>query len=175
MSNPRTILVVDDIPLMRALLIRYVTALRINDEGLRINDEGLRINDEGLRIGDEGDESGSAPLEALQACDGEEALGILRSTPVDLIFLDLMMPVMDGLTFLARKKEEARLRDIPVIVCSARGDPEALERATELGAQAYIVKPFTLQSVERSIREALQNQLAGSLSPGTRSLSDSQS
>lgn len=152
--NQRTILVVDDIPLMRAILIRYVTALQGSDEG---------------------NDSGSTQLEALEACDGEEALEVLRSTRVDLVFLDLMMPVMDGLTFLARKKDEPKLRDIPVIVCSARGDPEALQRATELGAQAYIVKPFTLQSVERSVREAFQNQLTRSLSAGDLSHSDSQS
>jgi len=74
---------------------------------------------------------------------------------VDLIFLDLMMPEMDGLTFLALKKDDPKISAIPVIVCSALGEKETVERACELGATGYIVKPFTLKAVEEKFREAL--------------------
>ena len=133
MSRKTTVLVVDDISLMRAMLTRYIKTL------------GHKIIREEL---------GPGQIEILEAGDGKAALEILSSQPTDLIFLDLMMPVMDGLTFLEKKREDAALAAIPVIVCSALGERETIDRATELGAAAYIVKPFTLQSVEKKFREA---------------------
>ena len=133
MSRKTAILVVDDIALMRTMLIKYIKTL------------GYKIIREEL---------GPGQLEILEAGDGQAALDITSSRKVDLIFLDLMMPVMDGLTFLEKMRENDDL-DIPVIVCSALGERETIERAADLGARAYIVKPFTLKSVEKRLRDAL--------------------
>ena len=124
----------DDIVLIRALLLRHLKAL------------GRKIVREGPGCGD---------LELLEACDGQAALEVITSRHVDLIFLDLMMPIMDGFTFLEKKRNVTRLESIPVIVCSALGEPEKLQRATDLGALDYIVKPFKLSAVERSFRKLL--------------------
>ena len=59
----------------------------------------------------------------LRASDGKQALEILRSQPVDVILLDLIMPNMDGFQFLAIKNQEEELRKVPVILISAR-DPQ---------------------------------------------------
>jgi CheY-like chemotaxis protein len=90
----------------------------------------------------------------VEAPSGKEALEALRKHSVDLVFLDLMMPEMDGLTFLALKKDDPRVSGIPVIVCSALGEKETLARAQELGAVNYILKPFTVNSVEEKLRKA---------------------
>jgi CheY-like chemotaxis protein len=58
----------------------------------------------------------------LRAFDGRQALEILRREQVDVILLDLIMPAMDGFQFLAAKSQEPALRDVPVILISAR-DP----------------------------------------------------
>ena len=134
MSQRRTILVVDDIPLMRTILSKYLKSL------------GLKILAEETSIGG---------LDIIEASNGRMALERMKERDVDLIFLDLMMPEMDGLTFLARKKEDPRICDIPVVVCSALGESETIERARELGAAGYIVKPFTLKSVEERFRQAM--------------------
>jgi len=135
MSHRKTILVVDDIPLMRTILVKYVKSL------------GLRVLC--------GDTSVSG-IDILEAANGKDALARLKETPVDLIFLDLMMPEMDGLTFLAAKRQLPGIAEIPVVVCSALGEKETVERAKELGAMGYIVKPFTLKSVEEKFRDALE-------------------
>ncbi len=57
--------------------------------------------------------------ETVTASKGLEALETLKSTPVDLILLDLMMPVMDGYTFLRHREEDERLRAIPVVITTA--------------------------------------------------------
>ena len=134
MRNRKTILVVDDIPLMRTILTKFLRGL------------GPKILTEEL---------GLVGLDLLEAANGKRALDVLKEKDVDLIFLDLMMPEMDGLTFLGVKREDPRIADIPVIVCSALGEKETVDRAKELGAASYIVKPFTAKSVEEKLRDAM--------------------
>lgn len=136
MSHRKTILVVDDIPLMRTILVKYVKSL------------GLKVLSE---------DAGLGGIDILEAANGRDALARLKDSQVDLIFLDLMMPEMDGLTFLANKQQMPEIASIPVIVCSALGEKETVERAKELGAASYIVKPFTLKSVEEKLREAMEH------------------
>ena len=132
--NTRTILVVDDIPLMRTMLVKYIKSL-----GLKILNEAIGVRG----------------LEILEAANGVDALKLLHDYDVDLVFLDLMMPEMDGLSFLKAKQEDKAIADIPVIVCSALGEKETVEEAESLGAIGFIVKPFTMKSVEDKFREAL--------------------
>ena len=134
MSSQRTILIVDDIPLMRTILAKYVKTL------------GHRILAQ---------ESGGGTVRIIEASNGKAALEALKAGDVDLVFLDLMMPEMDGLTFLSTKKADPNLAAVPVIVCSALGEKDTVDRARELGAVGYIMKPFTMRSVEERLREAL--------------------
>lgn len=79
----------------------------------------------------------------VTACaNGSEALGLIRQQPFDLVLLDLLMPGMDGRGVLARMKDDAALRDIPVIMISALDQVEGIVRCIELGAEDYIAKPF---------------------------------
>jgi CheY-like chemotaxis protein len=74
------------------------------------------------------------------ASDGLEALNALRSTEVDLILLDLIMPKMSGLEALEAIKADPRLRDIPVIILSNLGQESDVERGLSLGATDYLIK-----------------------------------
>lgn len=77
--------------------------------------------------------------DVTEAVNGEVCLEILRRTPVDLVLLDLTMPVMDGYQVLAAMREEGL--SAKVIVVSGDVQAEAVRRATELGAQAFLEKP----------------------------------
>lgn len=79
----------------------------------------------------------------LTADNGMEAIKILSQEIPDLILLDLTMPVMDGYKVLQVIKTDPRLSTIPVLVFSARGQPEEVEKALNLGAAGYIVKATT--------------------------------
>jgi two-component system chemotaxis response regulator CheY len=72
------------------------------------------------------------------AVHGAQALDRLRDRRADLIVLDLMMPVMDGATFIAAKSRDSRVSDIPIIVVTAAGTAEVE------GAVAVVRKPFLL-------------------------------
>lgn len=77
------------------------------------------------------------------AGDGEEALRLLDVELPDLIFLDVRLPVMDGLTFLERLRGSGRTKNIPVVIVSNYSEEELVSRGLELGALEYLVKSQT--------------------------------
>ncbi|MBF0305055.1 MAG: response regulator [Alphaproteobacteria bacterium] len=77
-----------------------------------------------------------------QAEDGRRAMTLIRSRPVDVVLLDVMMPEMDGFQVLAQIKANEGLRHIPVIMISALDEMEAVTRCIENGAADYLPKPF---------------------------------
>jgi sigma-B regulation protein RsbU (phosphoserine phosphatase) len=76
------------------------------------------------------------------ACDGEEAIARLKASAFDLVLLDVMMPKVDGFQVLGWLREQARLRDLPVIMISALTEMNSMARCIELGAIDYLLKPF---------------------------------
>ncbi|MEG1774502.1 MAG: diguanylate cyclase, partial [Oscillospiraceae bacterium] len=95
----------------------------------------------------------------LEAENGEEAIEILRDNPnqVDLILLDISMPVMDGKEFLKYKKEKPELSNIPVIMATADDSSEQQTDTFSLGANDYIVKPFVPAVVTRRVDNVLES------------------
>ncbi|MBI4601392.1 MAG: response regulator [Planctomycetes bacterium] len=80
--------------------------------------------------------------QVTRASDGSSALEVLRSTPVDLVLLDIMMPGMSGYDVLQAMRKERILDRVPVIVLSAKASREAVVKGLELGASDYLGKPF---------------------------------
>jgi len=78
----------------------------------------------------------------VTAEDGREALEKMRSGPVDLVLLDIMMPELDGYGVLEEMRSDVALRDIPVVMISALEDTNSVVRCIELGATDYLTKPF---------------------------------
>ncbi len=92
------------------------------------------------------------------AVNGREALEYLKEAQPDAVLLDLWMPELDGFGVLAAMRSTPKLNGIPVMVLSARGDPDEIERALALGARDYLVKAAitpdkVVEKVEALIRE----------------------
>ncbi len=83
-----------------------------------------------------------AGFEVVQATNGQEGLEAIEREKPDLVFLDIMMPKMDGFAVLKKLKERG-LTDIPVIVITAKGGENDAAQATKLGAVAVMTKPFS--------------------------------
>ena len=80
--------------------------------------------------------------QVTRVADGAMALDVLRSTPVDLVLLDIMMPGMSGYHVLDEMRREGLLERVPVIMLSAKTSKDAVVKGLELGASDYIGKPF---------------------------------
>lgn len=86
-------------------------------------------------------------MKVITANDGESALNILRNGKIiDLILLDIMMPVMDGYEMLRLLRNDASLKDIPVIAVTARAMKGDDLKCLEAGATDYIAKPIDLKN-----------------------------
>lgn len=84
----------------------------------------------------------------VYALDGREALDRLREhRDVELVLLDINMPNMNGLEFLAAMKADGEIADTPVIIISTEGKEEDTARGIEAGAAAYIKKPFHREEI----------------------------
>ena len=92
-------------------------------------------------------------FECLEAEDGLEALDIIKQNDVDLIVLDIMMPKMDGMTFLEALKKE---KNIPVIILSARTEEYDKLRGFDLGTDDYLTKPFSPKELIARIKAILK-------------------
>ncbi len=87
------------------------------------------------------------------AANGLEGLRLMREQPFDLVLLDIMMPVMDGVEMLARLQADPELKKVPVILMSAAGSPENFE--IKQGYEAYLAKPFNLKELLTTIRKII--------------------
>jgi twitching motility two-component system response regulator PilG len=96
-------------------------------------------------------------FEVTGAQGGAEALNILAEKTFDLVLLDVMMPEVDGFTVCRKIKEDARLKDIPVIFLTAKGGGEALAEGFESGAVMYINKPFTANKLLTIVNTMLES------------------
>ena len=92
------------------------------------------------------------------AQDGQQALDKVRAHPPDVIITDLMMPVMDGWTFVQQLRGVPALAGIPVVFLTALGKDEARLRAMGLSPEEYLAKPFRFADLEKRVSSALQSR-----------------
>jgi signal transduction histidine kinase len=88
--------------------------------------------------------------------DGVAALAACTRDPPDLVLTDVMMPGMDGFQLLDRLRADATLKEIPVIVLSARAGEDARVEGVEAGADDYVVKPFAARELVARVRAHLR-------------------
>jgi len=123
---PGRVLVVDDEPMVREVVSRY------------LENDGFRVH---------------------EAATGQEALTWLADNRPDLVVLDVMLPEVDGLTVLGHVR---RTTDTPVILLTARTDEVDRIVGLELGADDYVVKPFSPRELAVRVRNVLRRTRPGS-------------
>lgn len=114
-------------------------------------------------------------VEILKAGNGQQALDSIAADPPDMVFLDIMMPGMNGFEVLQRLKAEPEWNSIPVVIISAASDMASVVKGIELGAEDYLPKPFNpvlmharmnaglekkrLRDIEQRYLNSLKNEL----------------
>lgn len=91
--------------------------------------------------------------DVISALDGSQALDAFSSQPVDLILLDIMMPKMDGFAVCQRIRE---FSNVPIIILTAKGDEQDRVRGLDLGADDYLIKPFSAIELLARVRAVLR-------------------
>lgn len=94
----------------------------------------------------------------LEASQGEEALAILRTSNVDFIISDLMMPVMDGMELSRRVKSNFAISHIPFLMLTAKTSDEARLESYKMGVDAFLLKPFDENMLLTRIANILENR-----------------
>lgn len=102
----------------------------------------------------------------LEAGTGEDGLTMVERMTPDLILLDLMLPGKDGLEICRMLKRDERTRSIPVVMMTARGEESDIVTGLELGAEDYVVKPFSPKVLTARVKAVLRrNASAPQLEP----------
>src|SRR3954468_20029895 len=94
----------------------------------------------------------------LTAANGPDGLVLAQRKRPDVILTDISMPGLNGFEFIAALHADERTRPIPVIIVSASVEPERMRQGMDLGAEDYIVKPFTEDQILSSIRARLEKK-----------------
>jgi len=102
------------------------------------------------------------------AASGEEALRQVQASPPDLVLLDLMMPAMNGLEVCRRLRQDPVTASLPIVMLTAKGDEIDRVLGLEIGADDYVVKPFSPKELLARVRAVLRRSLpAPGASPTT--------
>ncbi len=119
-----TILIVDDSGVMRAMILKTI-----------------RMS--GLPLGT-----------VLQAANGQEGLAVLRANRVDLLLVDINMPVMNGEEMIEQMQADPHLRAVPTIVISTEGSEKRIERLKGKGVR-FVHKPFSPEMIRDTVRQLI--------------------
>jgi DNA-binding response OmpR family regulator len=93
---------------------------------------------------------------SVRVCeDGLQGLSMLEELSPDLIIVDIMMPRLDGMTFVKAIKGHTRTKPIPVIFLTAKNDPKTMIAGINLGARFYVTKPFQIDELLAKVKKAL--------------------
>jgi two-component system cell cycle response regulator len=91
--------------------------------------------------------------QVLEAGNGQEGLALAAREKPDLILLDVTMPIMDGVTMLAKLRQDPALKDIPVVMLTAESGWDSVMHIASLGARDYVVKPFREDQLVQKISQ----------------------
>ena len=92
----------------------------------------------------------------IKAFDGEEGLAKVYTGKPDAIVLDVMMPKIDGFAVCKKLKSDENFKDIPVVMLTGKSEPDDVQTAKNIGADAYFTKPFELDMLLYEVNALLR-------------------
>jgi DNA-binding response OmpR family regulator len=92
--------------------------------------------------------------------DGDAVIGAVRRTRPQVVVLDVMLPRRSGFDVLKQMRADALLKDIPVLILTAKGQAQDRRTAEELGADRFVTKPYANAEVVGAVRELMQRARA---------------
>ena len=108
----------------------------------------------------ESDSRSSAGLEVIEASSGFEALRLLPRGPYALVITDINMPDINGLELISFIRKSELHKTTPVLIISTQSSERDRARGLALGANGYLLKPFTLEALQGEVWRVLSNEVA---------------
>lgn|SRR5574337_37316 len=105
-------------------------------------------------------ELGFASANMQEADDGNSALAVLRSNPIDFVVTDWNMPGMTGIDLLRSIRADPALKSLPVLMVTAENSREQIIAAAQAGVNGYVVKPFTAVTLKEKIDRIFERLVA---------------
>lgn len=99
---------------------------------------------------------GEAGYEVFQAGNGADAIALAEKHNPDLLVLDIMLPVVNGFEVCRTLRANPALRDMRILILTARGREHEVQRGLALGANAYLTKPFGTRELMSNVRKLLE-------------------
>lgn len=96
-----------------------------------------------------------AGIDVIRASDGEQAIACIQAQPPDLVILDVVMPRMNGFEVVRELRDNERTQHLPIVFCTQKSTEIDKAWATDLGADAYVTKPFDPQQFLDIVRRFL--------------------
>lgn len=97
--------------------------------------------------------------EVRSAYDGEQALEAISEAPPDLVLLDINMPKVNGYEVCAAIRADPKLKDVRILILTAKGRDVEREKGLAMGADEYVTKPFSTLEVVEKVHELLENSI----------------
>lgn len=95
-------------------------------------------------------------VSVTEASDGVDGLKKLSNNKFDLMIADINMPIMDGLKLVSLVRQDAKYKDMPIIIVTTEGAEEDKKRGLTLGANAYLTKPVQTTQLIATVKELLK-------------------
>lgn len=105
------------------------------------------------------------PHSVLEAADGEAGLALVEQERPAVVFVDIFMPNVDGITFLERLRANPEFADLPVIAISSAKDLALVRRLMGLGISDYLVKPLEMAATHKRLERLIPRLLASRQQP----------
>lgn len=105
------------------------------------------------------------PHSVLEAADGEAGLALVEQERPAVVFVDIFMPNVDGITFLERLRANPEFADLPVIAISSAKDLELVRKLMGLGISDYLVKPLEMAATHKRLERLIPRLLASRQQP----------
>ncbi len=97
-----------------------------------------------------------AGVEVIAASTGEEGISLLKKEKPDLVWLDILLPGINGLEVLRRIREDAQMKELPVIVVSVSGGQEKIKQAFSMNVVDYLIKSeYTIDDLIKKVKHIL--------------------
>ncbi|MGC8938791.1 MAG: response regulator [Thermodesulfovibrio sp.] len=92
-------------------------------------------------------------IQAIEACDGEEGLELIKKEKPDIVLLDIMMPKMSGFEVCRVLQKQPPSWNMKIVMLTAKGQEVDKQTAKELGVKWYVTKPFRIDDIIKLLRE----------------------